>query len=198
MTDKRIVKSKKYLKQSLIDLLGKKTFEHITVKEICENAECSRITFYTYYDDKYLLVDDIFQDMIKYANDNYHRIQPVNKTKADAISGYNNLLECILNMYYDNYYFFAHTSPQENPYLYSSFYSYLLTHTVDYYDRHNAYIHSKYPSRQTAALICNGLWSVINESHYNNMDKDVIRNNARNMYKDLLESNLFIKTAPKL
>ena len=42
-----------------LDMLSKKSFEKITVKSICENADISRITFYSHYDDKYDLVSDI-------------------------------------------------------------------------------------------------------------------------------------------
>ena len=57
--DKRIKKTKKILKQTLIDLLENKTFDQITVKELCDKSETSRITFYTHYSDKYDLVEDI-------------------------------------------------------------------------------------------------------------------------------------------
>ena len=36
-------------------------FEKITVTELCRAADVSRITFYTYYDDKYALADRLFK-----------------------------------------------------------------------------------------------------------------------------------------
>ena len=63
--DKRIVKTRNNIKQTLIKMLAEKSFEDITVKELCEKAETSRITFYTHYSDKTELVNSIFEDMQK-------------------------------------------------------------------------------------------------------------------------------------
>ena len=46
--DKRIEKTKHMIKTTMLELMKKKPFNKITVKEICENAYTSRITFYTY------------------------------------------------------------------------------------------------------------------------------------------------------
>ena len=67
MEDKRIRKTKKNLKQTLIALLGQKPFEQITVTELCKSADTSRITFYAHYNDKYELAAEVFQDMLKLA-----------------------------------------------------------------------------------------------------------------------------------
>ena len=122
LEDKRIKKTKRYLKQTLMDLLTKKTFDQITVKEICDKSEISRVTFYTHYNDKYDLVEDIAKDMIKIAKDEYYRLQEKNNPTKDYILGYCNLLDCILTMYYENIKFFSHTNVNENPYLNFAFY----------------------------------------------------------------------------
>lgn len=51
--------TKRLLRESLLELLHKKTVEHITVKELCEWAELNRSTFYAYYCD----VDALYQEM---------------------------------------------------------------------------------------------------------------------------------------
>ena len=58
--DKRIEKTKHMIKSAMLNLMKKKSFNKITVKEICDNAFTSRITFYTYYENKNELVEDIF------------------------------------------------------------------------------------------------------------------------------------------
>lgn len=50
--DKRILKTKKGLKDALRALLVEKTFEEITVTEICSKARTGRLTFYKYFADK--------------------------------------------------------------------------------------------------------------------------------------------------
>lgn len=44
-------------------LLSKKTFEEITVGQLCEAAQYPRATFYNYFDDKYDLLDYCWQSL---------------------------------------------------------------------------------------------------------------------------------------
>ena len=100
MEDKRIIKTKKNLKNTLISLLDKKPFEQITVTELCQAAETSRITFYTHYNDKYELADEIFQDMLAIAEDTYYHLQATNNPNSDPVTSYCNVLDSILDLYY--------------------------------------------------------------------------------------------------
>ncbi len=45
------------LSESLFDMLCKKSFEELTVGEICDDCSYPRATFYNYFDDKYDLLD---------------------------------------------------------------------------------------------------------------------------------------------
>ena len=62
MEDRRVIKTKKNLKATLIEMMGEISFEQISITELCKRAEISRITFYAHYSDKYALADDIFSD----------------------------------------------------------------------------------------------------------------------------------------
>ncbi len=53
--------AKQRLKETIIVLLGKYTFEDITVTEICAESGVSRQLFYHYYKDKYDLVNSIYR-----------------------------------------------------------------------------------------------------------------------------------------
>lgn len=58
--DLRVVKTRKVLYETLIDLMKTKTFEEIKVSDICSKALINRSTFYAHYEDKYdLLVEFI-------------------------------------------------------------------------------------------------------------------------------------------
>lgn len=48
------------LQQAMLTLLAEKSFEEITVQELCEKAMLPRATFYNYFDDKYDLLDYCF------------------------------------------------------------------------------------------------------------------------------------------
>lgn len=54
--DIRYQRTKNNILEALIDLLKKKNFDQITVKEICDKATISRSGFYLHYTDKYDLV----------------------------------------------------------------------------------------------------------------------------------------------
>lgn len=49
MEDRRVIKTKKNLKATLIEMMGEISFEQISITELCKRAEISRITFYAHY-----------------------------------------------------------------------------------------------------------------------------------------------------
>ena len=61
-TDLRVVKTKKILFNSLLNLMKIKNFEKIKISDICEEALVNRSTFYAHYDDKYELLIDLFEE----------------------------------------------------------------------------------------------------------------------------------------
>ena len=136
MEDKRIIKTKRSLKAAMVSMLSQGDFEHITITELCRNAEVSRITFYSHYNDKYALLDDIFNDMLRIGTEDYYRRQEENNPARRLAAGYVNMLDSILELYYDRFDFFQHTNPEKNPYLASRFYSIVLeTVEIDVYKR---------------------------------------------------------------
>lgn len=65
--DKRVIKTKRDLRNALGDLLKKKSYSKITVCDICEEAQINRMTFYKHYMDKSDLLNDVFNfDRILY------------------------------------------------------------------------------------------------------------------------------------
>lgn len=196
MEDKRITKTKQNLKQTMIRLLAQSPFEKITVSALCRESMTSRITFYTHYDDKYALAEDMFVDYVNEAIQDYHRLQKENNPARSALYGYYNMLDCILNLYYNNLSFFECTAPERNPYLYSAFYRHIFENVEYYIERHSSQVAAKYPARQTAALLCNGLWGVINECYAEQLSRASIRNTLRSMLHALLTSSLFSAGAP--
>lgn len=190
MEDKRVTKTKHNIRSTLISLLQEKPFEKITVAEICRVGMISRITFYTHYDSKYSLLNEMISDYMNEADINYHRMQKLNNPNNDGHIGYENLLECILCLFYDNQDFFSHIGANENPYLFSEFFNYVFRCVNDYIRRHTSLV-PKYPIRQTAALISNGLFGVVNACADEDMPDSKVRELARSMYRDLLQSDLF-------
>ncbi|NLK88950.1 MAG: TetR/AcrR family transcriptional regulator [Clostridiaceae bacterium] len=52
------------LKDSFINLLEKKDISRITIKELCEDADINRATFYAHYSDQYDLMERIQDELL--------------------------------------------------------------------------------------------------------------------------------------
>lgn len=190
MEDKRIAKTKKNLKNAMIAMLGEKDFEHITITELCRAAEISRITFYSHYSDKYALLDEIFDDMLKLGTEDYYRRQRENNPTGRLAAGYVNMLDAILQLYSDRFDFFRHTDPEKNPYLASRLYSIVLE-TVE---RHTLHVKKrmrlKYSPRKIAGFVCFGMFGFVNESREENTPMDELLPQARVLLTDLIRSEI--------
>lgn len=63
--DRRVKYTKMVLKESFIKLLTKKDISQISIKEICENADINRATFYSHYSDQYDLLKKIENELLE-------------------------------------------------------------------------------------------------------------------------------------
>jgi AcrR family transcriptional regulator len=63
--DRRVKYTKMVLKESFIKLLAKKDISQISIKEICEDADINRATFYTHYNDQYDLMKKIENELFE-------------------------------------------------------------------------------------------------------------------------------------
>ncbi|WP_110926667.1 TetR/AcrR family transcriptional regulator [Bacillus massiliglaciei] len=63
-TDRRILKTKKGIRDALTKLMEEKGFEAITVKDLTEKADINRGTFYLHYQDKYDLLEQSEADVL--------------------------------------------------------------------------------------------------------------------------------------
>jgi AcrR family transcriptional regulator len=64
-TDKRIVRTKRLLRDALTELMEEKGFEGITVRDLTEKAEINRGTFYLHYRDKYDLLEQSEEEILQ-------------------------------------------------------------------------------------------------------------------------------------
>src|SRR5690348_13063632 len=60
----RVRRTQKLLRETLIELIEERGFEALTVGKLTEQAMVSRAAFYRNYQDKYDLVEQIFEDAI--------------------------------------------------------------------------------------------------------------------------------------
>lgn len=58
-------RTKRIIRDSFLRLLETKPFEQITVRDLCEEADVNRATFYRYYPDLYALNDELTDDLFQ-------------------------------------------------------------------------------------------------------------------------------------
>lgn len=63
--DRRVRKTKKALRQGLVSLLGRKNLKDISVRELTDEADLHRGTFYVHYRDIYDLYDRTWREMLE-------------------------------------------------------------------------------------------------------------------------------------
>lgn len=73
--DRRVKYTKMVLKESFIKLLTTKDISQITIKEICENADINRATFYSHYSDQYDLLKKIENELLENISSDLNRFK---------------------------------------------------------------------------------------------------------------------------
>lgn len=63
--DRRVRKTKEILKSSLLSIMKHKEFQHISITELVQHADVTRATFYTHYEQKEDLLDEIIEEMFE-------------------------------------------------------------------------------------------------------------------------------------
>lgn len=191
--DKRIQKTKRNLKNVLIELLMEKPFEQITVKEICERSSTSRITFYTHYADKYELLDSIFQEYLASARNEYAELNKLNNPEKDPIQNFCNLLESILDLCLSTIPFLNKTFPADGSYINTSFYHYLYKYVEHRVERESAYLEYKYSVSRTASFLTYGFWGFVTKCKEESAPLEEIKKEAKELLVSLLENSVLAK-----
>ena len=192
MEDKRVIKTKKNVRDSFIKLLTEKPFDDITVTELCDAAGMSRITFYTHYSDKYELTESLFQELMQVAQEEYTKLQK-NNPGEDPMISYCNLLDSIISLYESNTLFLRQMSQRRNPYLYYSFYNHMIKRVETILANSKNTMYPRVGTKKFTAFICNGLWAYINACYNENCDISQIRAETKLLLTSLLNSEIFVK-----
>ena len=62
--DRRTRYTRQIIRDTLLELMGEKGFNHVTVTEVCRRAELNRGTFYLHYLDLNDVLDDILTELM--------------------------------------------------------------------------------------------------------------------------------------
>lgn len=94
------------MNNALINLLDKKDFEDITVKEICQTASVNRSTFYLHYENTYDLlketIENLYKDFFSRYDSNLSMDRINNKSNEDLFLITPKYLKPYLSFVYDN------------------------------------------------------------------------------------------------
>lgn len=63
--DRRVKKTKQALKESFISLLSEKGFQAVTVQDITKRADVNRATFYSHYQDKHDMLEQMIAEILQ-------------------------------------------------------------------------------------------------------------------------------------
>ncbi|MBQ9413968.1 MAG: TetR/AcrR family transcriptional regulator [Clostridia bacterium] len=63
-TDRRVIKTKKAIRDAFVAMLSEKDINDITVKDIADRADINRKTFYNYYSGIYQVMDEIENELV--------------------------------------------------------------------------------------------------------------------------------------
>lgn len=97
--DIRIVRTKRDLADSLLELLEVKSFDKISVKEICENALISKLTFYNNFKNKEELMKYIFS---RTTFSTFENLRKKYLGEANKAISYFDILVSLVNLFYDD------------------------------------------------------------------------------------------------
>lgn len=79
--DRRARRSRRLLKQGLLELLREKSFSEITVRDITDRMDLNRGTFYLHYADTYDLLQNVEEDILRNAQ------QMIDEHREDLAAG---------------------------------------------------------------------------------------------------------------
>lgn len=183
--DKRIIKTKRALKEALFSILEEQNFESVRITEICGRADVSRNTFYNYYCDKYALLEDCFSDYEERFMKKFDARQKRDNAGAEMKKSFLNLIETFFDLESD----YNTISILSNFDLTTLYYRASMSILEKFEDRYPFYISPDYDLKQLNSFLVLGFWGFIHGNP--RLGREAIRKRTRKLVLDLLESPVF-------
>jgi len=99
MKELKMDRKKRYtrmvLQDSLIELMREKPINKITIKELCENADVNRSTFYAHFSDQYELLNTIEEETLSWAKVAFESVIGSASDEAETIKGLEGICQYI-------------------------------------------------------------------------------------------------------
>lgn len=83
-TDRRTIMTKSIIKESLLELLEKITYEKITITALCKQSDITRATFYLHYGNMDEVLDELLDDALRLTELDDHARTNLNSDDLDS------------------------------------------------------------------------------------------------------------------
>ncbi len=196
--DRRVIRTRKIMKDSLISLLQEKDMALITITDIVDRSDVNRSTFYTHFQDKEEFINHLIEELIQGLIDTFQNTLITNTNPDSQL--YSSTIEDMFTYIFINADYFKvllHTTkvPRFTPELYTKLYKQALLHI------------KKIPDSETELNIHIGLYAnylsstFISFIHYWLIDREKIYSPeyiANEFIKVILSSPLaiYVKESP--
>ncbi len=186
--DKRIRKTRELLRCSLRKILEEKSFEDVTVTEICKEADISRITFYARYKDKDELLRNLFTEFgnkslqlcIEYNRDNNRSGNP----KLFCV----NLFAAVSQVVFNGWISMLAALANENGYAYNVFLSYIKKNMVELLKKLETGFTFVYSREQTLAVLFDGAMAFLKATvTTEGITAEEVKNQCAEFYSALID-----------
>lgn len=190
--DKRITKTKTELRNTVVSLIESEPFEKLTVKQICADAHISRLTFYSYYRDKYDLMDDIFTYYKTKILDEHLILDRKTNREGNNVTSLCNLLKVVIDFLYDNEGLVFSVNYEKNPYVKFAFHTFVRNCCDQILSGHVNDANLKHPLKLASSFLCNGISAYLGECIYGNYSREETQENAYKLIHGILTSDIFL------
>lgn len=187
-SSKRDIRSE--CKRVIHELMLGNSIEQITVTQICQAAEISRVTFYIYYDDKYMLLDDYFNDLWDSVIQDYKK--QMEGLQLEPVDCFRSFFSSIVRMYYSHEEIFKHAIADADRNLNVRYYQNIRQYTETLLEDFSDILRPRFPIHETAAFLCTGVLGFFHEISQKNMNQAELIDYFTVMIRILVNSDLFI------
>jgi len=180
---------RKECKKVMNDLMRTTSVEQITVTQICQAAGISRVTFYIYYDDKYMLLDDFFDDLWESVLVSY---KEKISDSTDPLDIFLSFYMSIIHVYYFNLEVFCHAPAEADRDLKVRYYHNIQDYTESLLKDFSDQLQPYFTLKETASILCGCLLAFFNELKKLEMSEDAMAERLGDLIRMMLRSELFV------
>ena len=171
------------------DLMRTTSVDQITVTQICQAAGISRVTFYIYYDDKYMLLDDFFDELWESVIASYK--EKVDGSR-DPLDSFLSFYMSIIHVYYFNLEVFCHATAETDRNLNVRYYHNIQDYTESLLKDFSDQLRPYFSLRETSSILCSCLLGFFNELKKDNLTEEGMAERFSDLIRMMLRSELFL------